>query len=177
MFKLISSQIDHNQGIFDGRFGLLIRIAPQPSRGATKSETRCSGPVMNRALNPKEWAKPKGYANGIAARGTLVFVAGQIGWNGAKESFETDDFAGQVRQALSNVVAVLAEAGAKPEHIVRFTWYVTDKREYLACLSDVGRAYRETIGRHYPAMALVEVRALVEDRAKVEIEATAVIPD
>jgi enamine deaminase RidA (YjgF/YER057c/UK114 family) len=132
---------------------------------------------MNRTLNPKTWAKPKGYANGIAARGTLVFVAGQIGWNGATSSFETDDFVGQAKQALSNIVAVLAEGGARPEHIVRFTWYVTDKQEYMSALPAMGRAYREVIGRHYPTMALVEVRALVEDRAKVEIEATAVIPD
>jgi enamine deaminase RidA (YjgF/YER057c/UK114 family) len=132
---------------------------------------------MNRALNPKTWAKPKGYANGIAARGTLVFVAGQIGWNGATAAFETDDFVGQARQALANIVAVLAEGGAKPEHIVRLTWYVTDKQEYMSALPAMGRAYREVIGRHYPTMALVEVRALVEDRAKVEIEATAVIPD
>ncbi len=132
---------------------------------------------MNRTLNPKTWAKPKGYANGIAARGTLVFVAGQIGWNGATAAFETDDFVGQVKQALANIVAVLAEGGARPEHIVRFTWYVTDKQEYMASLPAMGRAYREVIGRHYPTMALVEVRALVEDRAKVEIEATAVIPD
>jgi enamine deaminase RidA (YjgF/YER057c/UK114 family) len=132
---------------------------------------------MNRILNPKAWAKPKGYANGIAARGTLIFVAGQIGWNGASSSFETDDFVGQAKQALANIVAVLAEGGAGPEHIVRLTWYVTDKQEYLARLSEVGEAYRDVIGRHYPTMALVEVRALVEDRAKVEIEATAVVPD
>jgi enamine deaminase RidA (YjgF/YER057c/UK114 family) len=132
---------------------------------------------MNRTLNPKSWAQPKGYANGIAARGTLIFVAGQIGWNGASASFETDDFVGQARQALANIVAVLAEGGARPEHIVRLTWYVTDKQEYLSRLPEMGKAYRVVIGRHYPTMALVEVRALVEDRAKVEIEATAVIPD
>jgi enamine deaminase RidA (YjgF/YER057c/UK114 family) len=132
---------------------------------------------MNRTLNPKSWAKPRGYANGIAARGTLVFVAGQIGWNGATAAFETDDFVGQARQALANIVAVLAEAKAKPEHIVRLTWYVTDKQEYMSSLPSMGKAYREVIGRHYPTMALVEVRALVEDRAKVEIEATAVVPD
>jgi enamine deaminase RidA (YjgF/YER057c/UK114 family) len=132
---------------------------------------------MNRTLNPKSWAQPKGYANGIAARGTLIFVAGQIGWNGASASFETDDFVGQARQALANIVAVLAEGGARPEHIVRLTWYVTDKQEYLSRLPEMGKAYRDVIGRHYPTMALVEVRALVEDRAKVEIEATAVIPD
>jgi len=132
---------------------------------------------MNRSLNPKSWAQPKGYANGIAARGTLIFVAGQIGWNGASASFETDDFVGQAKQALVNIVAVLAEGGARPEHIVRLTWYVTDKQEYLSRLSEMGKAYRDVIGRHYPTMALVEVRALVEDRAKVEIEATAVVPD
>jgi enamine deaminase RidA (YjgF/YER057c/UK114 family) len=132
---------------------------------------------MKRVLQPKDWPAPKGYANGIAARGTIVFVAGQIGWNGKTGAFETDDFVGQLRQALANVVAVLADAGAKPEHITRFTWYVTDKQEYLARLPDVGRAYREVIGKHYPAMALLEVKGLVEDRAKIEIEATAVIPD
>jgi enamine deaminase RidA (YjgF/YER057c/UK114 family) len=132
---------------------------------------------MNRTLNPKDWAKPKGYANGIAARGTLVFVAGQIGWNGAAERFESDDFVAQTRQALANVVAVLAEGGAKPEHLVRLTWYVTDKEEYVSRLGEIGAVYREVIGRHYPTMALVQVTALVEDRAKVEIEATAVVPD
>jgi enamine deaminase RidA (YjgF/YER057c/UK114 family) len=130
-----------------------------------------------RVLQPKGWQAPKGYANGIAARGTLVFVAGQIGWNGESGKFETDDFIGQLKQALVNIVAVLAAGGARPEHITRFTWYVTDKQEYLSRLADAGRAYREVIGKHYPAMALVEVKALVEDRAKIEIEATAVIPD
>jgi len=130
---------------------------------------------MNRTLLPPGWKKPKGYANGIAARGTQVFVAGQIGWN-AEERFETDDFAGQAKQALQNIVTVLREAGAGPEHVVRLTWYVTDKHEYLGALPAVGAAYREVMGRHYPAMTLVEVRALVEDRAKVEIEATAVLP-
>jgi enamine deaminase RidA (YjgF/YER057c/UK114 family) len=128
-------------------------------------------------LNPKTWAKPKGYANGIAARGTLIFVAGQIGWNGEKEKFESDDFVAQTRQALANIVAVLAESGARPEHLVRLTWYVTDKQEYVARLAEIGKAYREVIGRHFPTMALVQVAALVEDRAKVEIEATAVMPD
>jgi enamine deaminase RidA (YjgF/YER057c/UK114 family) len=128
-------------------------------------------------LNPKTWAKPKGYANGIAARGTLVFVAGQIGWNGEKEKFESDDFVAQTRQALANIVAVLAESGARPEHLVRLTWYVTEKQEYVARLAEIGKAYREVIGRHFPTMALVQVAALVEDRAKVEIEATAVVPD
>lgn len=127
-------------------------------------------------LNPKGWKPAVGYANGVAARGRMVFLGGHIGWNGQQE-FETDDFAGQVRQTLDNIVTVLAEAGGKPEHIVRLTWYVTSKREYLDGMREVGRAYRETIGKHFPAMALVQVVALVEDRAKVEIEATAVIPD
>ena len=127
-------------------------------------------------LQPPEWAPPKGYANGIAARGTTVFVGGQIGWNG-QQQFESDDFVAQARQALSNVLAVLAEAGAGPEHITRMTWYVTDKREYVASLAMLGAAYREVIGRHFPAMTAVQVTALIEDRAKVEIEATAVVPD
>jgi enamine deaminase RidA (YjgF/YER057c/UK114 family) len=126
-------------------------------------------------LQPEGWATPRGYANGIAASGRLVFVAGQIGWNAAQQ-FETDDFAGQVRQALANVVAVLAVAGAGPEHLTRMTWYITDKAEYRAALREIGRSYREIIGPHYPAMTLVQVAALLEDRAKVEIEATAVIP-
>ena len=127
-------------------------------------------------LQPPGWARPRGYSNGIAASGTLVFVGGQIGWTG-EGRFESDDFAAQARQALANVVAVLAEAGGKPEHIARMTWYVTDKREYAAAYKAIGDAYREIMGRHYPAMTTVEVSALVEDRAKVEIEATAVIPD
>lgn len=127
-------------------------------------------------LQPPGWPQPRGYANGIAARGTIVAVAGQVGWD-ANCQFQTDDFAGQTRQALANVVAVLAEAGAKPEHIVRMTWYVTSKTEYLAAGKAVGAAYRETIGRHYPAMTAVEVSALMEDRAKVEIEVTAIVPD
>lgn len=127
-------------------------------------------------LNPKSWKPAKGYANGIAASGRMVFCGGLIGWN-ANQEFETDDFVGQVVQALRNIVAVLAEAGARPEHLVRLTWYVTDKKEYLARLKELGAAYREIIGRHYPAMAMVQVVALVEDRAKVEIEATAVVPD
>jgi enamine deaminase RidA (YjgF/YER057c/UK114 family) len=126
-------------------------------------------------LHPKHWAASKGFANGVAAEGRLVFVAGQVGWN-AQQQFESDDFVAQVGQALANIVAVLGEAGAKPEHLVRLTWYVIDKREYLARLRDVGQAYRRVIGRHYPAMTLVQVAALLEDRAKVEIEATAVVP-
>lgn len=127
-------------------------------------------------LQPDGWTKPRGYANGIAAEGTVVSIAGQIGWNAACE-FETDDFAGQARQALANIVAVLAEAGGLPEHIVRMTWYVIDKREYVAAYPAIGAAYREIVGRHFPAMTAVQVVALIEDRAKVEIEATAVVPD
>lgn len=127
-------------------------------------------------LQPPGWAPPKGYANGIAARGTTVFVGGQIGWNG-RQQFESDDFVGQARQALRNVLAILAEAGAGPEHITRMNWYVTDKREYVASYRALGAAYREVIGRHFPAMTAVQVTALIEDRAKVEIEVTAVVPD
>ena len=127
-------------------------------------------------LQPPGWARPRGYSNGIAARGTLVFVGGQVGWNAAQQ-FESDDFAAQARQALANVVAVLAEAGGKPEHIARMTWYVTDRREYVAAYKGIGEAYRAIMGRHFPAMTAVEVSGLVEDRAKVEIEATAVIPE
>jgi len=127
-------------------------------------------------LHPKGWAPAKGFANGVAASGRQVLVAGQIGWN-ADQRFESDDFIAQVEQALANIVAVLAEGGAGPEHLVRLTWYVTDKREYLARQAEVGQAYRRVIGRHFPAMTLVQVAALLEDRAKVEIEATAVVPD
>ncbi len=126
-------------------------------------------------LHPSHWKPAKGYANGVAATGRMVFTGGLIGWNAAQQ-FETDDFAGQVAQALRNIVEVLACAGAKPEHLVRLTWYVTDKHDYLNSLKAIGAAYRDTIGRHYPAMALVQVVALVEDRARVEIEATAVVP-
>jgi enamine deaminase RidA (YjgF/YER057c/UK114 family) len=134
------------------------------------------GDLMHEVLQPEGWAKPIGYANGIAARGRLVFIGGQVGWNGQCQ-FETDDFAGQVRQTLENVVAILAEAGGKPEHITTMTWYFTSKKEYLSNLKGVGQAYREVIGKHFPAMAAVEVTALVEDRAKVEIQAMAVVPD
>ena len=126
-------------------------------------------------LHPKSWARAKGFSNGVAAEGRVVFVAGQVGWN-AEQEFESDDFVAQVEQALANIAAVLAEAGAGPEHLVRLTWYVIDKREYLSRLDDVGQAYRRVIGRHYPAMTLVQVTSLVEDRARVEIEATAVLP-
>ena len=127
-------------------------------------------------LQPPGWAPAKGYANGIAARGTLVFVGGQIGWN-ARQQFETDDFIEQTRQTLQNVVAVLKEAGAGPEHMVRMTWYVIDRVEYNARLKELGGVYREVIGKHFPAMTCVEVAALMEARAKVEIEVTAVLPD
>jgi len=127
-------------------------------------------------LQPPGWPRPRGYANGIAARGRFVFVSGMIGWNDAGR-FESDDFAAQARQALSNAVAVLREAGARPEHIVRMTWYVVDKREYLAAAGALGAAYREIIGAHYPAMTAVAVSALIEDRARVEIEVTAVVPE
>ena len=127
-------------------------------------------------LHPAHWKPAIGYSNGVAATGRMVFTGGIIGWN-ADQQFETDDFVGQVEQALKSIVEVLACAGARPEHLVRLTWYVTDKREYLANLKELGRAYKATIGRHYPAMALVQVVALVEDRAKVEIEATAVVPN
>ena len=130
---------------------------------------------MMQILQPPGWAKPRGFSNGIAAAGRLVFVAGQIGWTG-ENKWEAKDFAGQFRQTLKNTLAVLAEAGAKPEHIARMTWYIVDKREYLDAMKEVGAAYRELIGRHYPAMAVVQVGALMEDEAKVEIETTAVIP-
>lgn len=127
-------------------------------------------------LQPPGWATPKGYANGVAARGTLVFVGGQIGWNGDQQ-FESDDFIAQTKQALQNVHAVLACAGAGPEHMVRMTWYITDRDEYNARLRELGSAYRDVMGKHFPAMTCVEVSRLVEARAKVEIEVTAVLPD
>lgn len=126
-------------------------------------------------LQPPGWAAPRGYSNGIAATGTLVTVGGQIGWNAAQQ-FESDDFVVQARQALTNVVAVLAEAGGGPEHIVRMTWYVTDRDEYVAAYPGLGVAYRQVMGKHFPAMTAVVVAGLVESRAKVEIEATAVVP-
>jgi enamine deaminase RidA (YjgF/YER057c/UK114 family) len=131
---------------------------------------------MMQILQPPGWARAKGFSNGIAATGRLVFIAGQIGWTGECK-WEAKDFAGQFRQALQNILSVLREAGGKPEHIVRLTWYITDKREYLAALKDVGAAYRELMGRHFPTMAVVQVVALVEDEARLEIEATAVVPE
>ena len=126
-------------------------------------------------LQPPGWARAKGFSNGIAAKGNLVFIAGQIGWTGDCK-WQARDFAGQFRQALKNILEVLKEANGKPEHIVRLTWYVLDKQEYLASLKDVGAAYRELMGRHFPTMAVVQVSGLVENEARLEIEATAVIP-
>ncbi len=129
-----------------------------------------------RILQPAGWPRPRGYANGVAARGEIVFVAGMVGWDAAGH-FPSDTIAGQARLALENVVAVLREAGAKPEHIVRMTWYVLDRRAYLDSAAEIGIAFREIIGSYNAAMSAVEVRALMEDAALVEIEATAVIPD
>ena len=129
-----------------------------------------------RVLQPAGWAAPKGYANGVAARGTTIFVGGQIGWN-ARQEFDSDGFVEQARQALANVVAVLREAGAGPEHVTRMTWYVVDRAEYVASAKALGAAYREVMGRHFPAMTAVAVSALMEARARVEIEVTAVLPD
>ncbi|MBN8749063.1 2-iminobutanoate/2-iminopropanoate deaminase [Xylophilus ampelinus] len=131
---------------------------------------------MNRLIQPPGWATPKGYANGVAARGTLIFVGGQIGWN-AEQQFESDDFIAQTAQALRNIAAVLKEGGAAPEHMVRMTWYVTDRDEYVRRLSELGPVYREVMGRNFPAMTCVQVAALVETRARIEIEVTAVVPD
>ena len=132
---------------------------------------------MHEMLNPANWKRPSGYSNAVVAQGRMVFVAGQVGWNPETETFETDTFHAQVRQALSNVRDALAAAGASPEHLVRLTWYVTDKQRYLDELREVGLAYREIIGKVFPAMSLVRVADLLEDRALVEIEATAVVPD
>ncbi len=132
---------------------------------------------MMQILQPPGWAKPKGFSNGIAVKGgTTVFVAGQVAFN-SQGVIEQKSFAAQFRQTLANTLAVLAEAGAKPEHIVRMTWYILDKKEYLGAIKEVGAAYRELIGRHYPAMAVVQVSGLIEDEAKLEIETTAVIPE
>jgi enamine deaminase RidA (YjgF/YER057c/UK114 family) len=131
---------------------------------------------MHRILQPEGWAKPAGYVNGVSARGRTIFVAGQIGWN-EDSKFDSDDLVDQIRQALTNIVAVLECDGAKPQHITSMTWYFLDKREYLARLSEVGEVYRAIIGKHYPAMTAVEVSGLIEDRAKIEIQATAVTED
>ena len=126
-------------------------------------------------LHPRHWKPTKGYANGVVAEGRMVFVAGQVGWNAGQE-FETEDFVAQTRQALENVVAVVREAGGTPNHITRLTWFITDKNEYLSRLAEIGEAYRSVMGKHYPAMTMVQVVALIEDRAKVEIEASAIVP-
>ncbi len=130
-----------------------------------------------KVLLPPGWPRPKGYSNGIAARGRMVFVAGEVGWNPLTEKFEHRDFVGQLRQALLNTRAILAEGGAGPEHVVRQTWYVTDKRAYLAKLAEVGAVWREVMGKAFPCMAAVEVKGLMEDAALVEIETTAIVPD
>lgn len=128
-----------------------------------------------RTLQPKDWKRPKGYANGVLAEGRLIFLAGQVGWD-AEERIVSDSFTAQAEQALGNIVAVLAEGGAGPEHLVRLTWFVTDKREYLASQAELGKAYLRVIGRHFPAMSVIEIKGLFEDGAKLEIEATAVVP-
>ena len=131
---------------------------------------------MMQILQPPGWARPKGYANGIVAKVRLVFISGQVGWTPQGE-WRARDFAGQFRQALKNIIEVLAQAGGKPQHLVRLTWYVLDKQEYLASLKDVGIAYRALMGRHFPTMAVVQVGGLIEPEARLEIEATAVIPE
>jgi enamine deaminase RidA (YjgF/YER057c/UK114 family) len=127
-------------------------------------------------LQPPSWARPRGFSNGVAAKGQMIFVSGTVGWD-AEGKFVSNEFVGQARQALKNIVEILAEAKAKPEHITRMTWYVIDRKEYLAASKELGAAYREIIGGHYPAMTAVEVAGLIEDQAKIEIEVTAVIPD
>lgn len=129
-----------------------------------------------RVLQPPHWPRPRGYSNGVAAKGSMVFVSGIVGWN-AQGEFASHDFVAQVRQALLNIVEILEQARAKPEHIARMTWYVLDKNEYMASAKEMGAAYREIIGRHYPAMTVVEVSGLVEAKARVEIEVTAVVPE
>ena len=146
------------------------QVHPAVGAVATASE---SG---NRVLQQAGWAPPKGYSNGIEARGRVIAVGWQVGWD-SQCRFHTSDFVGQARQALENIVAVLAEAGGRPEHIIRMTWYVLDKREYLAAYPRLGGVYREVIGRNFPAMTAIQAAGLMEDAARVEIEATAVIPD
>ena len=131
---------------------------------------------MMTRIQPPEWAEPKGYANGVLAGGALLFVGGQIGWN-ARQQFDSDDFVAQIRQTLQNIVAVLKAGGAGPEHMARMTWYIVDRVEYNARLREIGVVYREVMGKNYPAMTCVQVAALVEARAKIEIEVTAVVPD
>lgn len=138
-------------------------------------EYQADGDERARILQPDGWMRPRGYSNGIVASGRLVFISGQIGWD-EQCRFQTTDFVAQVRQALRNILTILAEADGKPEHITRLTWYIVDKREYLAWSKDLGPIYQEFMGDHYPAMTVVEVAGLLEDQARVEIEATAVIP-
>ena len=140
------------------------------------SQAQAAPSSAHRVLQPAGWAAPRGYSNGIEARGRTVAIGGQIGWDG-EGRFHTSDFTGQARQALQNILSVLAEAGGGPEHVIRMTWYVVDKREYVAAYPQLGRAYREVMGRNFPAMTAVQVAGLIEDAARVEIEATAVIPD
>ncbi len=132
-------------------------------------------PTGREVIHPEGWRPAKGYANGIVAEGRLFFLAGQIGWN-ADQVFETEDFVGQVEQVLRNIRAILESAGGRPEHLVRLTWFVTERRDYLDHLKDIGTVYRDILGRHFPTMSVVEVSALLEEKAKVEIEATAVLP-
>lgn len=131
----------------------------------------------DRFISPQGWPRAKGYAHGMTTRGRFVFVAGQVGWNPVTERFETDDFAGQVAQALRNALSILRDAAAEPGHIVRMTWFVTDRNEYSASRSQIGEAYRELLGKHFPPMTVIEVKSLMEERAKVEIEVTAVVPE
>ena len=131
---------------------------------------------MIQKIQPPDWAEPKGYANGILARGSMLFVGGQIGWN-AQQQFESDDFVAQTRQTLQNIAAILKAGGAGPEHMVRMTWYIVDRVEYNARLREIGGVYREILGKNFPAMTCFQVAALVEERAKIEIEVTAVVPD
>lgn len=140
------------------------------------SEEELGGKPDRQVLHPAGWTSPKGFSNGIVARGRTVFVGGQIGWDGECQ-FHADSFVAQAKQALQNIATILSEAGGKPEHITRMTWYVVDKREYVESYASLGKAYREVMGRNFPAMTAVQVAALVEDAARVEIEATAVIPD
>jgi enamine deaminase RidA (YjgF/YER057c/UK114 family) len=134
-----------------------------------------SADAPHELLHPRNWKRAKGYANGVAAEGRMVFIAGQIGWN-ADQQFESLDFVAQVRQALENIVAVVHEAGGTREHITRLTWFIIDRAEYLSRLPEVGAAYRVVMGKHFPAMTMVQVTALIEDQARVEIEASAVVP-
>ena len=134
-------------------------------------------PAGQKPLHPEGWASPRGYSHGVVSAGCQVILAGQIGWNPRKSEFESDDLVAQIRQTLENVVTLLAEAGALPRHLVRLTWYITDRAAYLESQREIGVVYREIIGTHYPPMAVIVVNALIESRAKVEIEATAIIPE